>query len=221
MHYLNHLKSILLKEFYQERQGKYILNSMLMFSLLLIAVVVFPFTKSDIETETKNVLYWVIIYFSATTGLSNTFLKEAQKQTIFHLKLIYNSYVLFLGKTIFNFIFLMFSVGIITLVYTELFSFDFGSYTSIFVVILLTVIGISFSGTMLSALISQVMSHGSLYVIVGFPVLFPVFLLGINATEFIVTTGAFPSDLVGFIVVYDIISISLSMLVFEIIWDAS
>ena len=218
---IKEIKSLLYKEILQEKQGKYIINSMLMFSLLLIAIVVFPFSKADIGEDTKNILYWVIIYFSATAGLSNVFVKESQRNTLLTLKLYYSPNAIILGKTIFNFVFLMFSVTIITFVYTELFSFDLKSIPSIFAVLSLSCLGIAFSGTLLSALISQVANQGSLFMIVGFPVLFPVFMISINATELIITSGNLPLDSILIIALYDLISISLSLLVFETIWEHS
>lgn len=218
---IKEIKSLLYKEILQEKQGKYIVNSMLMFSLLLIAIVVFPFSKADIGEGTKNILYWVIIYFSATAGLSNVFVKESQRNTLLTLKLYYSPNAIILGKTIFNFVFLLFSVCIITFVYTELFSFDLKSYASIFAVLSLSCLGIAFSGTLLSALIAQVANQGSLFMIVGFPVLFPVFMISINATELIITSGNLPLESILIIALYDLISISLSLLVFETIWEHS
>lgn len=219
MNFSQQFRAILRKEFVQEFQSKFMINTMLMFSILLIFIVAFPFNALEVAEETKTILLWVIIYFAATTGLSSTFQKEVDRQTNIYLKLHFQPQAVFWGKAVFNLTALVVVCFLVLIVYSSFFHFYSALDGSILVLLLLCFVGLAVNGTLLSALIAQSAQSGVLYAIIGFPVLFPLFLLGINGTNTLLTAAEPDIMLWVSIAVYDLLSVALSYLLFEPIWE--
>jgi heme exporter protein B len=210
---------ILEKELRQEFVSKFMLNSMLMFSVLLIFIVAFPFAEYTVELSTKVILFWVVIYFATTTGLSSTFQKECDKQTIPYLKINFPAQSIYWGKTLFNFISLLFVAFCVLILYSSFFQFEALFDYRIMCYLFLSLIGLAANGTLLSALIAQTSSSGVLYAIIGFPVLFPFFLLGIDGMTAIISSIEFDVMLWVSVAVYDFIALALGYLLFDSIWE--
>ena len=216
-----HFKALLYKEYLQERAGKFILNSMLAFSVILIIIVVFPYSKSDLAVESKNIMLWVIIYFAAVTGMNHSFLKEVENETIIPLKYNFQGQSVFWAKVTFNLVALLVSVTIILILYSSFFNFEAILSLAMFGQVYLASLCIACGGTLLSALISQTAQTGFLYAIIGFPIFFPVFIIALNGSQDIIQTGNYNMENLFLLSAYTILTLAMSALVFDFIWETA
>jgi heme exporter protein B len=81
-------------------------------------------------------------------------------------------------------------------------------------------IGIAASSTIIAAIISKANAKGTLYPVLSFPVLLPLILMLIELTKFSIEGLPVADASAEFLVLisYDVIMITASIMVFDIIW---
>jgi heme exporter protein B len=224
MKFLEIAKKDLLAEF----RTKQMLNSMVIFALLVIVIFSFAFgneatiyipnLKKKIVDLLAPGMLWIAFTFAGMLGLSRSFAGEKEEGCLDGLKLcpvdrsdIYN------GKVLSNAV-LMFLMEIATLpIFIVLFSYDIKNLPGLIVVIILGTFGFIFVGTLLSALTVNTRTREILLPVILFPVLIPVILSAVTATAAMLANGDL-SDISGelqILVVYDIIFFVVAQMVFE------
>ncbi|MCX9084197.1 MAG: heme exporter protein CcmB [Candidatus Methanoperedens sp.] len=224
MKFLQIAKKDLLAEF----RTKQMLNSMVIFALLVIVIFSFAFgneatifipnlKKKIIDILAPGML-WIAFTFAGMLGLSRSFAGEKEEGCLDGLKLcpvdrsdIYN------GKVLSNAV-LMFLMEIATLpIFIVLFSYDIQNLPGLILVIILGTFGFIFVGTLLSALTVNTRTREILLPVILFPVLIPVILSSVTATASMLANGNI-SDISGelqILAVYDIIFFVVAQIVFE------
>jgi heme exporter protein B len=224
MKFLEIAKKDLLAEF----RTKQMLNSMVIFALLVIVIFSFAFgneatiyipnLKKKIVDLLAPGMLWIAFTFAGMLGLSRSFAGEKEEGCLDGLKLcpvdrsdIYN------GKVLSNAV-LMFLMEIATLpIFIVLFSYDIQNLPGLIVVIILGTFGFIFVGTLLSALTVNTRTREILLPVILFPVLIPVILSAVTATAAMLGNGDL-SDISGelqILVVYDVIFFVVAQMVFE------
>jgi len=224
MKFLEIAKKDLLAEF----RTKQMLNSMVIFALLVIVIFSFAFGNEStiyIPNLKKKIvdllapgMLWIAFTFAGMLGLSRSFAGEKEEGCLDGLKLcpvdrsdIYN------GKVLSNAV-LMFLVEIATLpIFIVLFSYDIKNLPGLIIVIILGTFGFIFVGTLLSALTVNTRTREILLPVILFPVLIPVILSAVTATATMLANGDL-SDISGelqILAVYDIIFFVVAQIVFE------
>lgn len=216
------------KDLKAEFRTKQMLNSMVIFALLVIVIFSFAFGNEAsiyISNLKKNIvdllapgMLWIAFTFAGMLGLSRSFAGEKEEGCLEGLKLcpversdIYN------GKVVSNIV-LMFVMEMITLpIFVVLFSYDIRNIPGLVVVIILGTFGFVFVGTLLSALTVNTRTREILLPVILFPVLIPVILSAVTATGVMLSKGSL-SDIMGelqILAVYDIIFFIVAQMVFE------
>jgi heme exporter protein B len=224
MKFLEIAKKDLLAEF----RTKQMLNSMVIFALLVIVIFSFAFGNEatiyipNLQKKIVDLLapgmLWIAFTFAGMLGLSRSFAGEKEEGCLDGLKLcpvdrsdIYN------GKVLSNAV-LMFLMEIATLpIFIVLFSYDIKNLPGLIVVIILGTFGFIFVGTLLSALTVNTRTREILLPVILFPVLIPVILSAVTATATMLANGDL-SDISGelqLLTVYDIIFFVVAQMVFE------
>ena len=216
------------KDLLQEFRTKQMLNSMVIFSLLVIVIFSFAFGNEsmifikDINKKVVDLLapgmLWIAFTFAGMLGLSRSFAGEKEEGCLEGLKLcpvdraeIYN------GKVISNAV-LMFLMEITTIpIFVVLFNYELKNIPGLALVILLGTFGFIFVGTLLSALTVNTRTREILLPVILFPVLIPVILSAVTATGILLTTGDIfeISGELQILAIYDIIFFIVAQLVFE------
>jgi heme exporter protein B len=216
------------KDLKAEFRTKQMLNSMVIFALLVIVIFSFAFGNeatifvSNLNKKIVDLLapgmLWIAFTFAGMLGLSRSFAGEKEEGCLEGLKLcpadrsaIYN------GKVLSNAV-LMFLMEMATLpIFVVIFSYDIKNLPGMIVVIILGTLGFIFVGTLLSALTVNTRTREILLPVILFPVLIPVILSAVTATGTMLANGDF-SDVSGemqILVVYDIIFFVVAQMVFE------
>lgn len=209
------------KDWESELRTRYAINALAMFILVTISVILFSVGEEKISEYLTGGLLWVVIFFSAMSGLSRAFVAEEDRGTTLTLHLIAAPATVFNGKLIFNLL-LVFLMNIsITLLYSALFdSFIIRNLSLFIVAFIFGSIGIAVSSTIIAAIISKANTKGTLYPVLSFPILLPLILTLLEITKFSMdgdpTMDAFPE--IAVLISYDVIMLTASYMLFDFIW---
>lgn len=209
------------KDFKSELRSRYVINSLLMFVLVTISIIRFAIGDEKIDNEILTGLLWIVIFFSASSGLSRIFVKEEEKETSAALKLSADSSGIIVGKLIFNLV-LTFCLNILILILFILITdYQIKNLAGFVFTMLLGNFGLVSASTIIAAIISKANSKGTLYPVLSFPILLPLFLTAINATK-LASAGVDTEKLSGEILIlisYSVVVTVSSLLLFKYVWE--
>jgi len=216
------------KDLKAEFRTKQMLNSMMIFALLVIVIFSFAFGNEAsifVQGINKKVvdllapgMLWIAFTFAGMLGLSRSFSGEKEEGCLEGLKLCpVDRSDIYTGKVISNAV-LMFLMEITTIpIFVMLFSYDIKNIPGLMLVVILGTFGFIFVGTLLSALTVNTRTRELLLPVILFPVLIPVILSAVTATGIMLGSGEL-SDAAGelqVLAVYDVIFFVVAQLVFE------
>ncbi len=192
-----------------------------MFVIITISIIRFSLGDEKVEDTVLSGLFWIVIFFTAISGLARVFIKEEETGTSLALKLSAGATEVFLGKLIFNFV-LTFSLNMIIFF---LFSLITGIKINNFFAFGLTVIlgnfGIVSASTIIAAIIAKANSKGTLYPVLAFPVLLPLLITMIDATK--LSADGVPTNemMVNFqiLISYTVVVTTVSIFLFKFVWE--
>lgn len=209
------------KDSASELRTRYALNSLIMFIVVTISVILFSSVNETLPESLTGGLLWVVVFFTAMSGLSRAFVSEEERGTTLTLQLIAKAEVVFGGKLIFNTV-LIFCMNLVTLAFYALVmdSFVLRTPSVFFLAFGIGSIGISGASTVIAAIIAKANSKGTLYPVLSFPILLPLFLLLIDLTKLSIegTTPDAAFVELAALVSYDVVIITASFLLFDFIW---
>ncbi|MGK9368811.1 heme exporter protein CcmB [Melioribacter sp. Ez-97] len=209
------------KDWESELRTRYALNALSMFILVTISVIMFSIGSEKISEYLTGGLLWVVIFFSAMSGLSRAFVSEEERGTTLTLHLIAAPSTIFSGKLLFNLILVFLMNFAITFLFAVLFeSFIINNYLLFLIAFLLGNVGIAVSSTIIAAIISKASSKGTLYPVLSFPILLPLILILLELTKFAMDGNSVADSMTEILVLvsYDVIMLTASYLLFDFIW---
>jgi heme exporter protein B len=209
------------KDFHSELRTRYAINSLIMFIIIAISVILFSIGNENISAALTGGLFWVVIFFSAMSGLSRAFVSEEERGTSLTLQLIASPATVFNGKLLFNLILVFLMNIVITILYSMLFpEFTIQNFLLFSITFILGNIGIAISSTLIAAIIAKAGSKGTLYPVLSFPILLPLILTSVKLTSFAIDGIPISEAFFELAIVfcYDVIMISASYMLFDFIW---
>ena len=213
--------SLFLKDFRSELRTRYAINSLLMFIIVAISVILFSIGNERINENLTAGLFWVVIFFTAMSGLARAFVSEEERGTSLTLQLIASPSTVFTGKLIFNLILVFCMNTIIAFLYSALFdSFVIRNFSLFLSVFVLGNIGLAISSTIIAAIISKAGAKGTLYPVLSFPILLPLILTSVQLTLFSIDGTSFENSKfeLAVVICYDVIMLTASYMLFDFIW---
>lgn len=185
------LLAILQKDLRAEIRSREILATMLLFTLL--SVIVFSFAlQLDVLARRSAVagVLWVTVIFSSILGLNRSMVIERENETMNAMLLApVSRTAIFLGKLISNGVIVLIVGTVLLPLMTVLYNINLVQ-PWLFVTLLLGILGISISGTLLSAMTTQTRAREALLPIVMMPLVLPLLLAAVSATNGILDAQA-------------------------------
>ncbi len=218
---LKKISGVLYKEIHSEFKTKSSLAAVGLFILTTITIVGFGAGNEPLSDQVAGSILWIVMFFSAMTGLSRIFITEEERGTYLLLQVTSPPYSVYFGKLIYNTL-LGISINFFTVI---LFFFFLGqvkleSPIVFSLAVLLSSIGLAAATTIVSALISKAGTKNALFPVLAFPVLLPLIMLGlgltVHALEGISLNEAMPD--LNLLIAYSGIVITLSFFLFEFVW---
>jgi len=209
------------KDWQSELRTRYAINALAMFILVTISVILFSIGSESISPYLTGGLLWIVIFFSAMSGLSRAFVSEEDRGTTLTLQLIAAPSIIFTGKLLFNIILVFLMNFTITILYIILFeSFIIANWSLFIVAFIFGSIGIAISSTIIAAIISKANTKGTLYPVLSFPILLPLILTLLELTKFSMDGQLLEESWVeiAVLICYDVIMLTASYMLFDFIW---
>jgi len=209
------------KDWQSELRTRYAINALAMFILVTISVILFSIGQEKVSEHLTGGLFWVVIFFSAMSGLSRAFVSEEERGTTLTLQLIAAPSTIYFGKLIFNLV-LVFIMNIaIVILYFLLFeSFIVLNFSLFMLSLFFGSVGIAISSTLIAAIISKANTKGTLYPVLSFPILLPLILTLMELTKFAMDGDLIADSTVelAVLVCYDVIMVTAGYMLFDFIW---
>lgn len=213
--------SVFKKDWASELRTRYAINALAMFILVTISVILFSIGQEKVSIHLTGGLFWVVIFFSAMSGLSRAFVSEEERGTTLTLQLIASPSTIYFGKLLFNvvLVFIM-NIAIVILYYLLFESFVILNFGLFVLALFLGSLGIAISSTIIAAIISKANTKGTLYPVLSFPILLPLILTLMELTKFAMDgdtiSQSFPE--LAVLVSYDVIMVTAGYMLFDFIW---
>ena len=209
------------KDWQSELRTRYAINALAMFILVTISVILFSIGQEKVSEHLTGGLFWVVIFFSAMSGLSRAFVSEEERGTTLTLQLIAAPATIYFGKLIFNLIlvFIM-NIAIVILYYLLFESFIVLNFSLFMLSLFFGSMGIAISSTLIAAIISKANTKGTLYPVLSFPILLPLILTLMELTKFAMDGDLIADSTVelAVLVCYDVIMVTAGYMLFDFIW---
>ncbi|HEX9667305.1 MAG TPA: heme exporter protein CcmB [Thermodesulfobacteriota bacterium] len=221
---MRNIIAILYKDIIIELRTKELLSAMFTFAILLLVIFNFAFSLStELIKFAAPAILWVSFTFAGVLGLSRSFAIEKEGNSIMGLLLTpVDRSVLFFGKMIGNFIFVI----IVELIILPLFSLFFNfSFTDIILplllVIILGTIGFVSVGTLFSAVALNTKLREVLLPILLFPIVIPVIISSVKLTGSIIEGDSilFNDSALQILISFDLIFIAACAVTFEYVLE--
>lgn len=209
------------KDFLSEYKTRAGITTLLMFVVVTVSIITFATAGERLSNGLSAALLWIILFFSAMTGLTKSFVNEEERGTILLLKLTSPPAAVFTGKLLYNILLTLLLYGLAVLMF---FLFVPGvtiqSPVVFWTSFILNACATASATTIIAAIIAQAGSKGSLFPILVFPVLLPLLLSGIESTYQGLTGVAFAEARNNFQITasYIVVVVTVSHLLFDFVW---
>jgi heme exporter protein B len=195
-----------------------------MFALTTLVAVSFSIGSFRIGEAEKPFLYsvllWIILVFSALSGLSRSFVKEEEAGTMDVLRLSARPQAVFLGKLFFN-LTLLGALQLIVVPSFILFMKYEIEFPGFFAAMVISgCFGLGAGTTIVAAMIAQASARGALFSALSFPLLLPLMITAIKGCERAaigMSAAGWPE--VKIAVAYVVIMITMSLFLFPLVWE--
>jgi len=210
------------KDLLMEFRTKQMLNSMIIFSLLVIVIFNYSFTNVLFSIEVSDIapgILWIAFTFAGMLGLSRSFAGEKEDGCLDGLRLCpVDPTAIYMGKVTSNLV-IMFMIEIIIVpLFMILFNFtDIKSLTALAIVIFLGTLGFILVGTLFSALTVNMRTREILLPVILFPIIIPLIMSSVLATQKVLASGNIMDaiDEIRLLLVYDVVFFIAAQLLFE------
>jgi len=178
--------AITAKDAAQELRRRVALAAVFFFAataLTLVSYAIGPFgLRPEDRVAVNAAMFWIILFFSAATGLPRAFVREEETGTALALQRVAGAPVVLAGKTIFNYALFLAIAAVVVPGFAILLEWEIGSPAALAAVVLLAGWGLAAVSTFLSAMVARAGQKNVLFVVIAFPLLVPLLLSAITAT---------------------------------------
>jgi heme exporter protein B len=211
--------TLLAKELRCEFRTRELLNTTVIFALMVVVMFSFSFDPTDAEARRYGPgLLWMAFLFAASLMLHPSFAREQANDTIYALRLApVEPFALLLGKVLANFLFLTAAELLLLPVFGVLYNVKLLPVLDrLLLVLALGTLGITVTGTVFSAIAAQARMRELLLPLLLLPVLTPVLLASTEATIGLLSEeAALPATWLAFLVAFDIVFLTAAWLCAE------
>jgi heme exporter protein B len=214
--------AVFAKEWRCEFRTRYSLNTLALFAVTTLVTVSFGLgpvgTSRDMASSVLPVVLWIILLFAATAGLPRTFVHEEETHTATALRLAATPSSLFCGKLLYSVTLLLALEALVVPLFITLMQLPVAEPPRLALVLGLGGYGLAVASTLIAAIIAQAEGKSTLFAVLAFPVLLPLFILLIDATRAAVVPT--PSGVaLGPLVLYDLTVTIAGLMLFPVVWN--
>jgi heme exporter protein B len=209
--------AIVRKDLALQRRSREMINSMLLFALIVILVFSFSFDlRVEQVSEVAPGVLWVTFMFAGMLGLGRSFTLESDQDCLDGLLLCpVDRSVIYFGKMLSNLLFISMVEVIVLPLYFGLFNLPFRPM--LLPIILLGTAGFSAVGTLISAMAVHVRAREVMLPILLFPIVMPALIAAVKLTGGVLDGLAWSEmgNWLQLLVGFDVIFLSVSYVAFD------
>lgn len=221
MNWLAGTWAVFRKDVHTELRSRYALNSLLLFVIGALLLVLFAVGPQPLSARVQSALLWIVMLFAASIGLGRSFVAEQERGTVLLLRLNTRPSMVYAGKLLFN----LLLVSVLTLLSTAAFLFLLNISVEAPGLLIATLsvgaIGLASATTLLAAIVARAAQGGPLLPVLLLPLLVPLLVSGTNATRKAVTGQPWirAQDELLTLIGFAGATISAAVLLFDYVWN--
>ncbi len=218
---LRALWAVFLKDVRSEVKTRYALNAVMMFVLTAVAVIAFSSAGEKISNGIAASMLWIVLFFSAMTGLQKSFVSEEERGTSLLLSLHAPSTAIYFGKLLFNMALTLLLYGLATIAFFVFVNdVEIRSPLLFWTSFVLGSLATASATTIIAAIIAKANTKAALFPVLSFPAILPLILSGVETTYQALSGVAFAEARNNFQIVgaYTVVVIAVSFMLFDFVW---
>ena len=224
MQWLSAAWAVFVKDLRLEGRSRYAVNALGMFVAATLVLVLFAVGNQPVGERVQAALLWIVVVFAAAVGMGRAFVAEEERGTTLLLQLHAPGSAVYAGKLLFNVLLIGAMVALAGAGFWLLLGLDVRSPGLFWAVLGLGSLGLAGATTLLSALIARTGGSGPVLAVLAFPLLIPLLLSGVVATQRALLVGpeggawaASVDELVA-LFAYAGATVTASVLLFDYVW---
>lgn len=208
------------KDFQLEFRTRYALNAIALFAVTTLTVISFSIGPTRLNSTVLAPLLWIVLFFSAISGLAHVFVREEEQQTADTLRLVVPPTAVLLGKWFFNVVLLIGLELIVLPLFFIMMNARVENLDILLAVVFFGGLALASVATIIAAIIAISGSRGALFAVLSFPIALPVLLSAIHSTQLALEGAAFIDCLDDLRVLFsfNVVIITTAIMVFEFVW---
>jgi heme exporter protein B len=216
--------AVFVKDLRTEWRTRVALNALLLFAFSVLVLVGYAVGPTRLTLEDRpvvnSVLLWIVLFFSAMTGLSRAFVNEEETGTAAALRLSAPPASVLLGKLLANLALLSVVMTVVVPLFLALMSFGIAAPGLFLAVLALGGVGIAAASTFIAAIVSKTAAKGALFAVLATPLLLPPLVAAVTGTRIAATEPDLAAglDVVRLLFAYDGLMVTASFLLFDAVW---
>ncbi|MDD4792337.1 MAG: heme exporter protein CcmB [Firmicutes bacterium] len=216
--------AVLWKDLLSEFRTRYSLSAVLLFSVTALAVVSFSVSPYSLDPEAKAAFLWIVLFFSAMSGLSRSFVREEEARTALALRVSASADAVYGGKLLFNIVLQSAVAAIVVPLFLLLMDTRPANPALLVAAAALGTLALASSSTIIAAIVSRANAKGALFAVLAFPLSLPGLSSAIGATAEALR-GNMPEAATGaaadirVLIAYSALMIASSLLLFDYVWN--
>ena len=216
--------AVFVKDLRTEWRTRVAINALLLFAFSVLVLVGYAVGPTRLTLEDRpvvnSVLLWIVLFFSAMTGLSRSFVNEEETGTAAALRLSAPPAAVFLGKLLGNLAILGVVMAVVVPLFLALMSFGIAAPGLFLAVLALGGVGIAAASTFIAAIVSKTAAKGALFAVLATPLLLPPLVAAVTGTRIAATEPDLAAglDVVRLLFAYDGLMVTASFLLFDAVW---
>ncbi|MBV2247974.1 MAG: heme exporter protein CcmB [Lentimicrobium sp.] len=216
---MREITALIHKDLMLELRQKYAINGILLYVFSTIFVVQLSFGRV-IDDTTWIALFWIILLFAAFNAVSKSFVQESSARRLYYFTLASPVSVV-VSKMIYNALLMIFLGGLSLGIYTLFMGMPALGMALFLPAFVLGCIGLATAITMVSAIASRTGNNAALTAILGFPVVLPLLLLLIKASQLSLSRSVADIQMLKLllsITLIDAVVVILAIVLFPYLW---
>ncbi len=218
---LNEISILVRKEILLEWRQKYAINGILLYAIstVFICYLSFRLKSNQLNPIVWNVLFWIIMLFTAVSAIAKSFLQESEGRQLYYYSLV-SPEAIIVSKMLYNTLLMSF----MSLVCYAFYALVMGNPVENQLLFLLNMflgsLGFSCTLTMIAAIAAKADNRTTLMAVLSFPVILPLLLLLLKVSKNAIDGLAWSVsyDEITLILAINAIVIAVAYLLFGYLW---
>jgi len=217
-------RAVLMKDLLSEWRTRVSTNALLLFAFAVLVLVGYAVGPASLSPEDRptvhSVLLWIVLFFSAMTGLARVFVKEEDAGTAAALRLAAPPPAVLLGKLLANLALLFVVTLFVVPLFLAMMSFEVKSPALFLLLLVFGNLGLASACTFTAAIVAKSSAKGTMFTVLAVPLLLPPLVGAVMGTRVAATEEGLAAglDFVRLLVAYDGVVTTAAFLLFDAVW---